>query len=254
MPECCKDKLRKVNPVNAYLKKRDAENHVALLAVIKLRKRGYFDERLFPVEHLVEGASLDSDRNLVSSSMSVQSLVSQASLRFNESRASIGPASLINALSFDPTQPRKRKQISDEEKLKEHQSSKLFQQQIKNEKPNVEKQPGACLLNKVRFKQDSFKDLKILVFRGRTPDDVFPYRTSKDFIGILYERDDFCSPPLSFLMYQETKQREKNAEHLSNLLRKRLITEEQAAAAEQEGEELEVKIDSEDSFYFWDDL
>ena len=37
MPECCKDKLKKVNPKNAYMKKRCAENHVALKAIIKLR-------------------------------------------------------------------------------------------------------------------------------------------------------------------------------------------------------------------------
>lgn len=43
MPECCKDKLRKVNPQNAYMKKRCAENHVALRAIIKLREKGYFN-------------------------------------------------------------------------------------------------------------------------------------------------------------------------------------------------------------------
>ena len=49
MPECCKDRLRKVNPIHAFVKKRDAENHVALLAIKKLRAKGLIDEYLFPL-------------------------------------------------------------------------------------------------------------------------------------------------------------------------------------------------------------
>jgi hypothetical protein len=40
--------FRKVNPAVAYVKKKDAENHVALLAVRKLRQLGHLDEYLFP--------------------------------------------------------------------------------------------------------------------------------------------------------------------------------------------------------------
>jgi hypothetical protein len=48
MPMTCVHIFRKVNPQNAYVKKKDAENHVALLAVRKLRQRGHLDEYLFP--------------------------------------------------------------------------------------------------------------------------------------------------------------------------------------------------------------
>ena len=48
MPETCKHILRKVNPKTAFIKKKDAENHVALLAIIKLRNKGYLDDHLFP--------------------------------------------------------------------------------------------------------------------------------------------------------------------------------------------------------------
>jgi uncharacterized protein YuzB (UPF0349 family) len=48
MPMTCVHILRKVNPKSAYVKKKDAENHVALLAIRKLRQRGYLDEYLFP--------------------------------------------------------------------------------------------------------------------------------------------------------------------------------------------------------------
>ena len=67
MPETCKDKLRKVKPQNAYMKKRCAENHVALLAIIKLRQKGYFNEYLFPSSEITKGYNL-SDFNLPSSS------------------------------------------------------------------------------------------------------------------------------------------------------------------------------------------
>jgi len=49
-PLTCKDKgITKVNPKNAYPKKKDAENHVALLAVRRLIEKGFFDEYFFPV-------------------------------------------------------------------------------------------------------------------------------------------------------------------------------------------------------------
>jgi hypothetical protein len=48
MPETCKNILRKVNPRSAFVKKKDAENHVALLAIKKLREKGHLDEHLFP--------------------------------------------------------------------------------------------------------------------------------------------------------------------------------------------------------------
>lgn len=48
MPETCKSILRKVNPKSAFVKKKDAENHVALLAIKKLRDKGHLDEHLFP--------------------------------------------------------------------------------------------------------------------------------------------------------------------------------------------------------------
>ena len=49
MPMTCVNYLRKVNPKQAYIKKKDAENHVALLAIKKLRDRGHLDEYLFPI-------------------------------------------------------------------------------------------------------------------------------------------------------------------------------------------------------------
>ena len=50
LPLSCKDKgVTKVNPKHAYPKKKDAENHVALLCVKKLMDKGYFDEYILPV-------------------------------------------------------------------------------------------------------------------------------------------------------------------------------------------------------------
>lgn len=48
MPMTCVHIFRKINPILAYVKKKDAENHVALLAIRKLRAGGHFDEYLFP--------------------------------------------------------------------------------------------------------------------------------------------------------------------------------------------------------------
>jgi len=58
MPMTCVHMLRKVNPKNAFIKKKDAENHVALLAIKKLKDRGYIDEYLFPVDPSQQLATL----------------------------------------------------------------------------------------------------------------------------------------------------------------------------------------------------
>lgn len=45
-PRVCKDILRKQNPETAFIKKRDAENHVALLALKRLHLKGYLNDNL----------------------------------------------------------------------------------------------------------------------------------------------------------------------------------------------------------------
>jgi hypothetical protein len=80
MPETCKNILRKVNPKSAFVKKKDAENHVALLAIKKLREKGHLDEHLFPrlfdannpsvQNYLLNKSSQSSDFNRSDPSMS----------------------------------------------------------------------------------------------------------------------------------------------------------------------------------------
>ena len=65
----------------------------------------------------------------------------------------------------------------------------------------VELEQGASLVNKIRLKTDSLAHLRVLVFRGKSSEEFYPYKTTKDFIGILFDRDDFCSPALNFTMF-----------------------------------------------------
>jgi hypothetical protein len=56
-----------VNPKYAFVKKKDAENHVALRAIRKLRSKGYLDKYLFPC---VQGdASVNESMDTEDSSM-----------------------------------------------------------------------------------------------------------------------------------------------------------------------------------------
>ena len=51
MPKTCGEyvgHVYRIMPENGFLKKKDAENHVALLALKKLHTNGYFDDFLFP--------------------------------------------------------------------------------------------------------------------------------------------------------------------------------------------------------------
>jgi hypothetical protein len=56
MPRSCKQYLEKVNPLTAFAKKKDAENHVALLAIQKLYEKGLFSKHLYPKIGLKEAA------------------------------------------------------------------------------------------------------------------------------------------------------------------------------------------------------
>ena len=51
MPKTCGEyvgHVYRIMPENGFLKKKDAENHVALLALKKLHENRYFDDFLFP--------------------------------------------------------------------------------------------------------------------------------------------------------------------------------------------------------------
>lgn len=65
MPDTCRKFLKRIKPEKAFVKKKDAENHVALLALKKLHERNsdgfqYLNDNLFPV-NLVNYANSASD-------------------------------------------------------------------------------------------------------------------------------------------------------------------------------------------------
>jgi hypothetical protein len=91
MPECCKDRLRKVNPVHAFVKKRDAENHVALLAIKKLRAKGLIDEYLFPSAKLTGGLPLNM------TSLMEKDLSLSVSTTLNSSSSLIRDSSILSS-------------------------------------------------------------------------------------------------------------------------------------------------------------
>ena len=102
MPQICAHIFRKVNPTHAFVKKKDAENHVALLAIRKLRERGHLDAHLFPNVHGGEPQSYSAQN-------------------FEQPRFPPSSQDLV-----DLTQPRKKKQITDEQKSLAQQNSKKF--------------------------------------------------------------------------------------------------------------------------------
>ena len=112
MPQTCMDILRKVNPKYAYIKKKDAENSVALLAVRKLRERGYLDDSLFPC---IQGESY-SRVNILNTS---QSSDLNSSLATKLQRGALTSKQITTdgqGNILDLSQPRKKKQITDEQK------------------------------------------------------------------------------------------------------------------------------------------
>jgi len=65
MPETCSKFLKRIKPERAFVKKKDAENHVALLALKKLNEKDsqgyqYLNDNLFPC-NLINYSSSASD-------------------------------------------------------------------------------------------------------------------------------------------------------------------------------------------------
>jgi hypothetical protein len=90
---------------------------------------------------------------------------------------------------------------------------------------------GSDLVNNIKFSAESIDKLQVMIFHGQTSNENYPYRNTKDFLGILTNKVNICTPPLQFMMHQEQKQLEKNTDHLKNLLDNNQITEEQLQAA-----------------------
>ena len=81
----------------------------------------------------------------------------------------------------------------------------------------------------------------------------YPFQNSTDFIGILFDRK-FNNKCLEFLMYQEFKQKQKNQEHLNNLVKHELMTEAQRTDTEQKEECLTITLRKSDVIWLKDDL
>ena len=92
---------------------------------------------------------------------------------------------------------------------------------------------GSDLVNELKF-TNNWNSLKVLIFRGKTQEFNYPFKTTKDFLGVLCNNQNinFNSPQIVFDMHQEVKQREKNSEHLQNLQNNGLISEFFKQAAE----------------------
>lgn len=111
LPETCHSKgIKRINPKNAYAKKRDAENHVALLCIRKLHEKGFLTDYLFVnTEHELLKGCIGSQQVLkpagpISTKMSMFSdTMSQHS--------SLQPQNFV---------PRKQKQTTSEQREKRH--------------------------------------------------------------------------------------------------------------------------------------
>jgi|LauGreDrversion4_2_1035121.scaffolds.fasta_scaffold284128_2 hypothetical protein len=107
--------------------------------------------------------------------------------------------------SLDLSQPRKKKHITDEQKQHAQQLSKQFHQGLKQEQRLFDlDNGGSSLVNKLQYNKD-FTKLQVLVFHGLSSDHNYPFKTSRDFLGILSDSTDLCTPALRFSMHQETK-------------------------------------------------
>lgn len=81
----------------------------------------------------------------------------------------------------------------------------------------------------------------VYVFKGVDTGSEYPYRNTNDFLGILFDRK-FTNPSMQFLMYQEQRAKQKNLEHLNNLVKKGLLTPGDQTEIEQKEECLSIAL------------
>jgi len=112
---------------------------------------------------------------------------------------------------------------------------------------------GSDLVNEHRFKS-KWNTLKVMIFKGKQDEFNYPFKTTKDFLGVLCSSQDINSPQIVFDMHQESKQREKNSEHLLNLNKNGLINEDFLQASGQSNEVLPVAVTQSESFLLLSDM
>lgn len=177
-------------------------------------------------------------------------------MHLSQSKSSTSNKSLVmnGDEVVDLSLPRKKKHVTDEQKNAAQQESKKFQQFLKNDMRHFDiDNSGSFLVNEMRF-TSKWQTVKVIVFKGKRDEFNYPFKTTKDFLGVVCSSQYANSPQLVFEMYQESKQREKNSEHLSNLLKHRIVTDQFLMASDQQGEVLPVAITREDQFLLLDDM
>ena len=120
-PNSCKDVIKKVNPQSVFVKKRDAENHVALLAIRKLKEKGLFDSHLFPV----------TSHEVFQFSRSGKHLHHTTHIPPHQHVLQTSHLHLGQPNQPQQQQPRKQKQISDDVKEAERKKQRQFDQNKK---------------------------------------------------------------------------------------------------------------------------
>jgi hypothetical protein len=59
---------------------------------------------------------------------------------------------------------------------------------------------GSCLVNELRF-HDKWQTLKVLIFKGKQDQFNYPFKTTKDFLGVLCGQQNVKAPSLVFEMH-----------------------------------------------------
>lgn len=60
---------------------------------------------------------------------------------------------------------------------------------------------GSSLVNSIKFSAESIDKLQVMIFHGKTDYDNYPFRNTKDYLGILTNNVNICTPPLEFAMH-----------------------------------------------------
>lgn len=238
MPRSCAQFLEDLRfmPVTGFSKKKDSENHVAQLALRKLFLNGYLDDYLYPrISNFTTGKTKSAKVSIPSSTFA-SALPQKANLgRKKEVNPSVDWSNAA-ASSQSGSCLRRRAAITAEEHDMQKKETVDFERTLKSSKSRITRIVEDKFRSLIKEKLDVYNSpkqrfrrypdtLHVHCLRGVDKDNAFPFRGSRDFLGILYSRPFDRKNETKFSMCQEKKQKEKNLEYLQLLQKVELISD-----------------------------
>lgn len=276
MPRTCARFLpdgHRFNPENGFIKKKDSENHVAQLALRKLYQSELLDDYLFPViGPWAQGHQKNQSQKSKVTNAGMPSSPEGAQKKSKKQKHPQGhqlpshPSMSGNGIQTTTTsnQPTRRRtnvpsEIQDQFRKKQQNFDKELKQNKSKFSLIVEDEYRSLVKSEIEIyegkknqdrKRTHPKTLFIHCLKASSSQNIsdsssnneFPFQTSNEYLGILYDRSFEQAKLTKFWMFQEKRQKDKNAEYLEVLQANELIDEKEVERQRQGSDLIQLDL------------